>query len=172
MTGDIKLKCSMCDRLFKPPDNFSRTATVTQCAQCPSCGGRTTFTPRSDAAGSINVPGGSAPSRAAEGGPYNGPLADASGTVATGGTAQTVLPKNTSLTRRYILIVNQGTETLYVDFDQTATAASIPLKACTVAGDGSGGSLEYPGGGGALVPNGPLSVLGATTGHAYTIKTG
>ena len=115
---------------------------------------------------------GGKPTQKADAAFYDGHMADSSGTVATGGTAQTVLPQALTENLRYLLIVNQSIGVLYVDFDQTATAASIPLKACGVAGDGSGGALEYGPGGGGFIPQGPMSVLGATTGQAFTVKTG
>lgn len=237
-----------------------------------------------DSFGSINVAGESAIDAVA-GDFYDGHLTDASGSVTVGGTAQTVLPLNTALNRRYLLIVNQGAEVLYVDFDQTATGpiaavnavyaldfvdstgsgtftitfngittaaitysataatllanintklnlafgtsqivcsgsslaaliltcsgtsylgqpfaalpvvtllsgatgfsatpsqttagvtasgGSIPLAAAGTAGNGTGGSKEY-GLSGGFVPQGPLSVLGATTAHTFTVKSG
>jgi hypothetical protein len=99
-----------------------------------------------------------------------GQLTDSSGTLIAGGTAQTPLAANAS--RRYLLIVNQSAHVIWVDFGQTATAASIPLAACGTAGDGTGGSLEFKGDGLGFVPTGAVSVYGATTGSAFTLKSG
>jgi hypothetical protein len=99
-----------------------------------------------------------------------GTLNDASGTIASGGTAQVALTPTQPL--RYLRIVNQSVHPLYVDFGVAATAASIPLSACTTAGDGTGGVLEFKPDGMGFMPSAYLSLYGGTTAAAYTVKYG
>ena len=89
-------------------------------------------------------------------------MADASGTITTGGTSQQVLASDAG--RRYLLIVNDASnsDTLWVNFGSTATegAGSIPLA--------PGFALEYPAG--QYVPSNAVNLIAATTGDAYTVK--
>lgn len=93
-------------------------------------------------------------------------LTDHSGTITTGGAAQQVAAANSA--RQYLTIVNVDTHVLWVNFGATAVQSqpSIPLKACTAAGDGTGGSLTFQG----VVPTGLVSVIGGTTGQAFVCK--
>jgi hypothetical protein len=73
---------------------------------------------------------------------------------------------------RYLRIDNQSAHPLYVDFGVAATAASIPLKACGSAGDGTGGFLEFKPDSTGFIPSGYLSVYSGTTGSPFTVKWG
>lgn len=89
-------------------------------------------------------------------------LTNYSGSIATGGTAQTALAANPK--RNFLLIQNPPTEVenLSVDFDATAV------------GDGTDFTLE-PGGAvifDTLIPQGLVSVIAATTGHKFIVKEG
>jgi len=86
-------------------------------------------------------------------------LVDASGTITTGGTAQTVLAANA--TRKVIQLQNMSAGPLWYNFSGTATEG--------------GGSFELVAG--AYYENNPgiasnqaLSIIGATTGQAFTLK--
>lgn len=89
-------------------------------------------------------------------------MADASGSITTGGTSQQVLASAAS--RRYLLIVNatSNSDTLWVNFGSAASAGagSIPLA--------PGFALEYPAG--QYVPSNTVNLVAATTGDAYTVK--
>lgn len=89
-------------------------------------------------------------------------MADASGSITTGGTSQQVLASASS--RRYLLIVNatSNSDTLWVNFGSAASAGagSIPLA--------PGFALEYPAG--QYVPSNTVNLVAATTGDAYTVK--
>lgn len=87
-------------------------------------------------------------------------LSDHSGTIGAGGTAQTIIPANTS--RRYLLVQNVSDAVMWVDIGATAVESqpSILLLA-------NGGSLVFEG---AFIPTGLVSVRGATTGKAFTAK--
>ena len=92
-----------------------------------------------------------------------GSLSDSSGTITTGGTAQTVFASNAS--RNYLLIVNNSsTDILWISFTTTAVQGrpSIPI---------------YPAGGSFLmsttyISTEAVSIIGATTGDSYTAKQG
>lgn len=90
-------------------------------------------------------------------------IADKSGTIAVGGTAQDAVGANTG--RQYLLVQNlDGAADLWVNFGANAavaTAGSILLKA--------GGSITFED---RVVPSGRVSVVGATTGHKFTCKEG
>lgn len=96
-----------------------------------------------------------------------GAVTDRSGSIAAGATAQTLATSNAA--RRYLVIQNLATETLWVNFGVTAVAdqPSIALRACAVAGDGSGGSITYDAG---FAPPSLVSIIGATTGSKYAAK--
>lgn len=90
----------------------------------------------------------------------SGAPTDRSGTIAAGATAQTAAAALT--TRRYLLIENLSTtEDLWFNFGTTAVASqpSILLAA--------GKSWENPP---HFCPTGLVSVIAATTGHAFTCK--
>lgn len=86
---------------------------------------------------------------------------DRSGTITSGGAAQTAAAANT--TRSYLLIQNVSDTDMWVNFGVTAVAnqPSILIVA--------GGSYENPP---HWCPTGLISVIGATTGKAFTIKEG
>jgi hypothetical protein len=93
-----------------------------------------------------------------------GTLTDRSGTITAGGTAQVLAAANTA--RRYLRIQNQSAGVLWVRETGTAAAsgASMALKACTVAGDGTGGAFVYEG---LFVCTSAISIFGAVTGQAF-----
>ena len=84
---------------------------------------------------------------------------DASGTITSGGNAQTALTDNDA--RTYLFILNVSDTTMYVNFGVTAVAdsPSIPLLA--------GAALTFEG---AYVPGDYVSVIGATTAKKFIIK--
>ena len=90
-----------------------------------------------------------------------GSLFDRSGTITSGGTAQTAAPAMSG--RRYLLVQNVSDTTMWVDFGTAAVAnqPSIQLVA--------GASLEL-GGHTGVCPDEYISVIGATTAKAYVIK--
>lgn len=90
----------------------------------------------------------------------SGPLTDLSGTVTTGGTAQTV---SAAKPRRYLLIQNISAEDLWVNFGVAAVAdsPSVLIPGALDAG------LVFEAG---FIPDGYLSVIGATTGNKFVIK--
>lgn len=89
-----------------------------------------------------------------------GHIKNASGTVATGGTAQDALPVDAG--RQYLLIQNPkaAAETLYVDFGLNAAAA-------TAIGLEPGESLKFEN---KFVPTDRVSVNAATSAHAFVLK--
>lgn len=94
--------------------------------------------------------------------PAQGTLTDRSGTVTTGGTAQTLAGANSS--RKYLLIVNDSaSETLWFNFTTTAVASqpSIPIQ--------PNGSFVMEA---SYVSTEAVSVIAATTGHAFSAKEG
>lgn len=89
-------------------------------------------------------------------------LTDRSGTIAAGATAQTAAAANTS--RDYLLIQNtDATEDLYFNFGTTAVATQPSIKLTPNS------SWENPS---HFCPTGLVSVIAATTGHAYVVKEG
>lgn len=93
-----------------------------------------------------------------------GSLRDISGTITTGGTAQTIAAQNTS--RQYLLIQNLSAGDLWVNFGIAAVAASPSIKIT------AGGNFEYSAGGTGVVPTALVSIIGATTGQSFTAKEG
>jgi hypothetical protein len=91
-----------------------------------------------------------------------GALTDRSGTITVGGTAQTLAAANS--VRKYLLIQNNSTGALWVNFGAAAVQGqpSIQLAA-------NGGSLVMEAG---FVSNQSVSIIGATTGQAYSAKEG
>lgn len=93
--------------------------------------------------------------------PLAGTLGSRSNTITTGGSAK--LAASGTRTRRYLFIMNPQSETEDLWFSLTADAAidgadSIPLE--------PGASFEWTG---SAIPDGPVSVTAATTGHAYIV---
>lgn len=89
-----------------------------------------------------------------------GTLTDGSGTITTGGTAQLVFAANPN--RRYLLIQNQSSGVLW--FNWTATAVEGQPSAQLAA---NGGSFVMESG---FVSTEAISIIGATTGQAFTAK--
>lgn len=92
----------------------------------------------------------------------SGALTDRSGTITTGGTAQQAMAANTSRKYAYLLNPDTATEDLWFSFDATAAAAAPSLVLHP------GDTMRTTG----FVPTGALSVIAATTAHAYTAKEG
>lgn len=92
---------------------------------------------------------------------------DRSGTITSGGTAQTLAAANAS--RKYILIINISDTIMWVNFGVTAVqdSPSIPLMPSTAAGAGDGGFVEYEG---LVCPSGLASIIGPTTGKKFVAK--
>lgn len=94
-------------------------------------------------------------------------MTDCSGTITTGGTAQTIIPATTGVSGFYIVNLDT-TEPLWLNIGGAATAGnqgSAPIvagAATTYSGTGS----FYSGYG----YNAIVSVLAATTGHKFTCK--
>ena len=95
-----------------------------------------------------------------------GSIADASGAITTGGTAQTALAAQYQ--RRYLFILNPSTatETLWINLVGTATVNGEATGSVPMA---PGQSFVWED---SLVPANAISVLGATTGHKFTIYVG
>src|SRR5665213_3469009 len=91
--------------------------------------------------------------------PTTGTLTDGSSTITAGGTAQTVFTSNSS--RKYLLVQNVSSGNLWVNFGTTAvqTEPSIQLL--------PGGSITFEAG---FVDTESVSIIGATTGQAFTAK--
>lgn len=90
-------------------------------------------------------------------------IIDRSGSVTLGGTAQDAVAANAG--RQYLLVQNiDATADLWVNFGADAavnTAGSIQLKPAA--------SIVFED---RITPSGRVSVVGATTGHKFTIKEG
>lgn len=99
-----------------------------------------------------------------------GAVTDRSGTITTGGTAQNAASANTS--RNYLLIENP----VYKSDGVTLNPAErLCFRTDAVAGQGAGSicldigqGFEFTG----FIPTGAVSVIAATTGHAWTAKEG
>ena len=92
---------------------------------------------------------------------YQGTFTDGSSTIATGGTAQTVFASNAS--RRYLLIQNNSSSDLWINFTTTAVQSQPSIRLVSYAIY----VLE-----GNFVSTEAVSIIGATTGQAYTAKQG
>lgn len=88
-------------------------------------------------------------------------LTDRSGSITTGGTAQTLAAANTS--RRYLIIQNTGAGTLWFNFT-TAAVQTQPSFRLDV-----GASFEMPTAAG-VISTEAISIIGATTGQVWTAK--
>lgn len=86
-------------------------------------------------------------------------LTDRSGTITAGGTAQTAAAAN--LARRYLVLQNVSDTIMWYNFGATAVAnqPSFSLPA--------GARVEWSG---QFIPTGAISVIGGTTGRAFTCK--
>lgn len=96
----------------------------------------------------------------------SGAFTDNSGTVTAGGTSQQAAAANAG--RKYLLIQNQSTDTLYVNFGTAAVVGQPSIALVPASGSGlGGGSLVFES---SFVPNGTINILGASTGSKYLIK--
>jgi hypothetical protein len=91
----------------------------------------------------------------------SGAVTDHSGTITTGGTAQGLMPANA--TRKYLVIQNISGGDLWFNFTTTAVLNEPSFKLTA----GSSFTMED-----AFVSNEALSIIGATTGQAFTAKDG
>lgn len=93
----------------------------------------------------------------------SGALTDRSGTITTGGVAQDAVASNAA--RRYLLVRNpkNAAESLWLSLVGTATAASPSLE--IKAGEAYVAEDLF-------VPTNAVSLIGATTGHAFTVWEG
>jgi hypothetical protein len=87
--------------------------------------------------------------------------ADGGGTIATGGVSQTVFAANPN--RRYLFIQNHSVETLQINFGAAASAGNTSYFIV------AGGAYESPPN---YVPTTSVTIIGATTGSAFTAKQG
>ncbi len=90
-----------------------------------------------------------------------GTLTDISGTITTGGTAQTLAAANAN--RKYLLIQNNSSAALWFNFTATAVTSEPSLQLAV------GGSFVMETG---LISTEAISIIGATTGQAFSAKEG
>lgn len=90
---------------------------------------------------------------------FSGAVIDHSGTITTGGTAQALCPANPA--RGYLLVENLSTGDLWVNFGITAVVSQPSIKIV------AGGSLVQEDD---FVDTESVSIVGATTGQAFTCK--
>jgi len=88
-----------------------------------------------------------------------GGLSNKSGTITTGGAAQQIASSNSD--RRYFLFQNLSTDDLWINFGSTAVANQPSIRIAA----GEKFIID-----GTFVCNELVSVIGATTGQAYTCK--
>lgn len=86
--------------------------------------------------------------------------ADGSGTITAGGTSQVVFAANAS--RRYLLIQNNSDQDMWVNFGIAAVVSQPSVKVAA-----NGGFFEP-----LVVPASSVTIIGATTGKAFTAKQG
>lgn len=91
--------------------------------------------------------------------PQGGSTTDRSGTITAGGTAQQAAAANTS--RRWLFFQNVSDEVMWIDFGAEAVADQPSIKVA------AGSAYENPP---HFCPTGAVSVIGATTGKAFTCK--
>ena len=89
----------------------------------------------------------------------SGTLIDRSGTITLGGTAQSLAPANAN--RKYFIFQNISAANLYINFTAAAVASQPSI---TIA---AGGSYVMES---SFVSSEAISVIGATTGQAFTAK--
>ena len=85
-------------------------------------------------------------------------ITDKSGTITSGGTAQTIAAANTI--RRYLLIQNHSDTDAWVDFGTDAVAGQPSIKLYA-----NGGSYEP-----LVISSASISIYGAVTGKEFTAK--
>ena len=90
-----------------------------------------------------------------------GTFTDRSGSIASGGVAQTLAPANNS--RSYILIQNNGTADLWFDFTTTAIVGSPSFR----LQPGADWSTDSQ-----FVTTESISIISSTTGASWTAKEG
>lgn len=93
--------------------------------------------------------------------PGSGTLTDRSGTITAGATAQALAASNSS--RKYLIIQNNSAESLWVNFTTTAVQSQPSLQLLP------NGSLVMESG---YISTEAVSIIGATTGSAFTAKEG
>lgn len=91
--------------------------------------------------------------------PSNSSVIDRSGAIATGNTNQSIMPFNNS--RSYLLIQNNSTGDLWIDFGVAAFSDSPSIKIA------AGETFVMEGG---AIANNEVYILGATIGQKYTAK--
>ena len=93
--------------------------------------------------------------------PAQSTVTDRSGTISSGGVAQTLANANTS--RKYLIIQNLSAENLYINFTTTAVQGQPSLLLLP------NGSFVMEG---SFVSTEAVSIIGATTGSAFAAKEG
>jgi len=86
-------------------------------------------------------------------------LTDRSGTITSGGTAQTAAASNPP--RRYLMLQNTSDTKMWYNLGVTAVASQPSFSLA------AGASVQFNG---PIIPTGLLSVIGATTGKIFTCK--
>jgi hypothetical protein len=86
-------------------------------------------------------------------------LTDRSGTITAGGTAQQAAAANPA--RRYLVLQNVSDTVMWYNFGATAVANQPSFSLAAAA------RVEWSG---QFIPTGLISVIGATTGKAFTCK--
>lgn len=92
--------------------------------------------------------------------PLRKALTDRSGSITTGGTAQTMMAANAS--RCYLLIQNVSAGDLWINFGTTAVQDSPSIRISP-----NSGSFVWES---TVAPSDSVSVIGATTGQKWTAK--
>lgn len=82
-----------------------------------------------------------------------------SGTITTGGAAQTLAAANAN--RQGLWVQNQSTAALWINFEETAVASQPSIKI------DAGALYETPAN---WCPIGSVSIIGATTGQAFAAR--
>lgn len=93
--------------------------------------------------------------------PASGAITDRSGTITSGGAAQTAVAANSS--RKYLFIMNTSDTDMWFNFTTAAVANQPSVKLIP------GASFVMEGN---YISTEAISVIGATTGKAFTIKEG
>jgi len=91
--------------------------------------------------------------------PFSGALTDRSGTITTGGAAQTVVARRSG--RKFFLFQNISDTDMWINFGTTAVADSPSIKIV------AGGAYEFPS---HFCSTQSVSVICATTGKKFTCK--
>jgi len=112
--------------------------------------------------GGSNVPTVSGtPSIPVQSSPVQGTLTDGSGTITTANTSQQVFAANSN--RRYLLLQNISSATLWFNFTSAATTAQPSLQLP------SGASFVMEG---SFVSTEAVNIIGGTAGQAFVAKQG